>query len=195
YIRDNLDRLLKRTKDGLDRVTRIVQSLRGHARTGPVTRHEVAVPDLLESSVDIVQGRLRKRGIEVERAYADPPRIRAAGTDLGQVLLNLLVNACQAIEAMPPAHQGRIRLAARAAGDELLIEVADNGCGIPPEHLPRLFDPFFTTKDVGEGNGLGLSIAHDIVTAHGGRLEVESTPGQVSRFRVYLPLHSPQDGS
>src|SRR5262249_49085774 len=71
----------------------------------------------------------------------------------------------------------------------MLIEVADNGCGIAPEHLPRLFDPFFTTKDVGEGTGLGLSISHHIVAAHGGRIEVESEPGAGSWFRVYLPLN------
>jgi signal transduction histidine kinase len=70
----------------------------------------------------------------------------------------------------------------------VIVEVADDGCGIPADLLPRIFDPFFTTKPVGEGTGLGLSISHGIVVDHGGRIEVESTPGQGSRFRVILPV-------
>jgi signal transduction histidine kinase len=72
------------------------------------------------------------------------------------------------------------------------LEVGDNGAGIDAAHLPRLFDPFFTTKDVGEGTGLGLSISHNIVTAHGGRIEVETQPGAGAVFRVFLPLHGPR---
>jgi len=70
----------------------------------------------------------------------------------------------------------------------MLVEVADNGTGIAPEHLPKLFDPFFTTKPVGEGTGLGLSISHGIITGHGGRIEVDSRPGEGTTFRIFLPL-------
>ena len=75
-----------------------------------------------------------------------------------------------------------------AQDDEVILEVADDGCGIPEANLPRIFDPFFTTKPVGQGTGLGLAISHGIVTDHGGRVEVESTPGQGSRFRLILPM-------
>ena len=72
---------------------------------------------------------------------------------------------------------------------EIVVEIADNGCGIPDEHLPRIFTPFFTTKGVGDGTGLGLSITHGIVQDHGGRLQVESAHGQGTCFRVILPVN------
>jgi two-component system, NtrC family, sensor kinase len=75
----------------------------------------------------------------------------------------------------------------------MVIEIADNGCGIDPTNLSRLFDPFFTTKDVGEGTGLGLSISHNIITGHGGRIEVDSELGQGTTFRIYLPLHAERE--
>jgi two-component system NtrC family sensor kinase len=187
YIRDNLDGLLSRTKDGLDRVTRIIQSLRGHARIAPVHRQEVSVADLFETGFEIIQTQLRGRKIQVERNYHNPPKIHCVFTDINQLVRNLLINACQALEAMPPGHAGIIRVTIRPDGEELRVEVADNGCGIPAADLPRLFDPFFTTKDVREGSGLGLWISHGIVAAHGGRIEVDSRPGQGTTFRVFLP--------
>jgi signal transduction histidine kinase len=93
----------------------------------------------------------------------------------------------QAIEATGRG-AGRIGVVTHARGEEVVLEVADDGCGIPAEVLPRIFDPFFTTKPVGQGTGLGLAISHGIVADHGGRIEVESTPGRGSRFRVILPV-------
>jgi PAS domain S-box-containing protein len=188
YIRDNLRRIMNSTKEGLDRVTRIVSSLRGHARIAPVQRQEVHLPDLLDTCLEILQVRLRERGIHVERDFSNPPKVRCIFSDIHQVLLNLLLNACQAIEAMPADHPGRIRVSVRQAAEDLLLEVSDNGCGIPPNDLPCLFDPFFTTRDVREGSGLGLWISHTIINAHGGRLEVDSQPGRGTTFRVVLPL-------
>jgi signal transduction histidine kinase len=106
------------------------------------------------------------------------------------VLLNLLINALQAVEAAGRGGQGWLRVATRQVDRELMIEVADNGTGIPAENVEKIFDPFFTTKDVGEGTGLGLSISHNIVTGHGGRIEVESRVGEGTAFRVYLPLQT-----
>jgi PAS domain S-box-containing protein len=193
YVRDNLDRVLSRTREGIQRVTRIVQSMRGLARTGPLQLEEAHIPDLVDMSLEIIRGQLRRRGIAVELDYGPTPKLRCVATQISQVLLNLLVNAMQAIEAKGKAGEARIRVATRRLDQMMLIEVADTGCGIEPEHLPRLFDPFFTTKPVGEGTGLGLSMSHGIVSAHGGRIEVDSRPGEGSRFRVYLPLN-PQRG-
>ncbi|HLM48731.1 MAG TPA: ATP-binding protein, partial [Myxococcaceae bacterium] len=110
-----------------------------------------------------------------------------------QVFLNLLLNAAQAI-APGQAREQEIRLSAREDAedpDRVVVEVRDTGCGIAPEHLERIFEPFFTTKPVGVGSGLGLSICHGIITAHGGDISVESAPGRGTTFRVSLPRARP----
>jgi PAS domain S-box-containing protein len=188
YVRESLGRILTRTRDGVQRVARIIHSLRGLARTGPAVFQDAHIPDLVESSLDMIRGRLRSGNIEVELDYGPAPKLRCVPTQLGQVLLNLLVNAVQAVESSGRVQGGRIRLTTRREGEEILIEVADNGCGIEPDDLPRLYDPFFTTKPVGEGTGLGLSITHSIVTGHGGRIDVESQPGEGTCFRIRLPV-------
>jgi two-component system NtrC family sensor kinase len=189
YVRDNLGRLLARTRDGVDRVTRIVQSLRGLARTDRPQMQETAVPDLVEMNLDILRGRLKQAGVSVTQNYDVNPRLCCVATQISQVLLNLLLNAVQAIEAARRGPAGRLGVTVKRLHDSMSIEVSDNGCGIRAEFLPRLFDPFFTTKDVGEGTGLGLSICHNIVSAHGGEIQVESIPDQGTTVRVLLPLH------
>jgi PAS domain S-box-containing protein len=194
YVRDNLGRIFGRTREGVQRVSRIVQSLRGLARTAPPEMETTHLPDLVDMSLEMVRGRMQRQGIQLEVEYG-PTEVRCVPTQFSQVLLNLIVNAVHAIEATPAPAAGKVRIASSNVGDEVLIEVVDNGCGIDAEHLPRLFDPFFTTKPVGEGTGLGLSITHTIVTGHGGRIEVDSRPGEGSRFRVFLPREPVQGRS
>ncbi len=192
YTRDNLSRLIERTREGVDRVTRIVHSLRGLARTDTPRHQEISIPDLVDNSLEILRGRYKRSGIVVEQDHDPNPRVTCVQTQLSQVLLNLLVNAFQALETHRK-EGGQICIRTRRNNEEMVIEVEDNGPGIPPEHLDKLFDPFFTTKDVGEGTGLGLSITHNIVTAHGGRIDVQSEFGKGARFRVYLPLKNPKE--
>jgi signal transduction histidine kinase len=113
---------------------------------------------------------------------------------MSQVILNLLVNAFQAVEDYRK-DGGTIVVRTRRHGDEMLLDIEDNGPGISAEHQERLFDPFFTTKDVGEGTGLGLSITHNIVAAHGGRIDVDSKPGHGARFRIHLPVKPAKEKS
>jgi signal transduction histidine kinase len=188
YIRDNLDRVLSRTHDGIRRVTKIVQSMRSLARTDRPQMETAFIPDLVNSSLEMIRGRMERRGIQVELDYQVKTKVPCVAAQISQALLNLLVNALQTIEAAGRGGEGRIRIAASRTDGEVVIEVADNGCGIDPQDLPRIFDPFFTTKPVGEGTGMGLSISHSIVTGHGGRIEVDSQPGAGTRFRVFLPL-------
>jgi signal transduction histidine kinase len=125
--------------------------------------------------------------LQVVQHLAEIPQIVCAPAQINQVILNLLLNAQQAITA---ARQegGRIEISTWASRNEVTLEITDNGCGIPAEIHSRIFDPSFTTKPIGEGTGLGLSISHSIVSDHGGRIELESTRGQAARFRFTLPV-------
>ena len=192
YVRENLHRMLARTREGVQRVANIVSNLRGLARTSTPKMETVLIPDLYESALEMIRGRMRRHNIEVKVEHSpNLPRLTCVASQISQVILNLLINAVQAIETTGNVEGGVIRFETSCVGDSVLIAIGDNGCGIEPEALPQLFDPFFTTKSVGEGTGLGLSITHGIVTGHGGRIEVESQPGDWTWFRVYLPLKSP----
>lgn len=179
-----------------DRTAGIVDDLRLLARRTQDrdgAGEAVDVNDVLEHLLKLRGYSLETHDVEVE-VELDPelPRVKGDGGQLEQVLLNLLVNAEQALEEIEPPR--RLRLASRCRADaedpertwvEVLLE--DNGPGIEPGDLSRLFDPFWTTKDPAHGTGLGLSLAHKIVTEHGGRIEVESTPEAGARFAVILP--------
>lgn len=186
-LREALDRIFERTYGGAARVTRIVQSLRSLARTDTPQMTPADLQEVIGAGVDLVQGNLSRSGAELAVRCDDAPTIDCIPTLLSQAVLNLLNNAVLSVEAAHPHGGGRVRVACRRQGDTVTIEVEDNGVGIPPENLPKLFDPFFTTRPVGEGTGLGLSITHNIVAAHAGRIEVESSPGAGATFRIILP--------
>ncbi len=188
YVQENMGKLLHSTRQGVKRVADIVQNLRGFARLDRAAVDQADVHEAIRTALDMIRGRVDRRGIAIEEHYGDVPEVAGSPAQLNQVFLNLLVNALQAIEATHRA-DGRITITtANAADDEVVVEVADNGCGIPDDVLPQIFDPFFTTKGVGDGTGLGLSITHGMVHDQGGRLEVESDPGQGTRFRVFLAV-------
>lgn len=185
YVRENLGRLLNSTRQGVKRVADIVQNLRGFARLDRAEDHQADVREAIRSALEMIRGRLDRRGIAVDEHLGEVPLVAGSPAQLNQVFLNLLVNALQAIEETHRV-DGRIAITTGAMDGEVVVEVADNGCGIPDDVLPHIFDPFFTTKGVGDGTGLGLSITHGMVHDHGGRLEVDSTLGEGTRFRVIL---------
>ena len=180
--------MLTRTREGVQRVANIVQNLRGLARTSPPKMEAALFADLIAPALEMIQGRIRRRGVEVIENHVNPRRVACVASQISQVVLNLLVNAVQAIEESPAEHGGKITVFSCPGSDFYCLEIKDDGPGIDPESLPRLFDPFFTTKPVGEGTGLGLSISHGIITGHGGRIEVESALGEGTTFRILLPL-------
>ncbi|MCY1551017.1 Adaptive-response sensory-kinase SasA [compost metagenome] len=123
---------------------------------------------------------------EVIKEYGQLPAVECMPSQINQVMMNLLVNAAHAIESF-----GRITLRSGHENDWVWLEVEDTGQGIAPHLLNRIYEPFFTTKPVGKGTGLGLSLSYNIVRKHSGRIEVFSTPGQGTRFRVWLPTLQP----
>ncbi|MDG3003451.1 PAS domain-containing sensor histidine kinase [Paludisphaera mucosa] len=187
YIRQNLEPMIDRTLEGVRRVANIVQKMRGLARTSRPKWERASLAELIDSALEMTRGRLKRDRIEVSVANEGVDCIDCVPSDISQVLLNLVINALQAVESAGREDGGRIEIAARSLGSWVEISVADNGGGIAPEDLDRLFDPFFTTKPVGEGTGLGLAISHGIITGHGGRIEVDANLGRGSRFRVLLP--------
>ena len=187
YIKGSLDKILRSTRQGVKRVGEIVHNLRDFARLDRAAVDQIDIHEALSSALEMIRGRLHRRHISIEEEKSELPLVSASPVQINQVFLNLLINAMQAIEA---THQedGRIIIRTQCNTKDVIIEIVDNGCGIPAEVLPQIFDPFFTTKTVGDGTGLGLSITHGIVQDHGGRMEVESTLGRGTCFRVILPV-------
>ena len=188
-----LAELVSDALEGVSRVSKIVGNLRSLARPGHESRGPVDVLEVLATAIKMSHNELRHRARLVQDHEPDLPLVEADASRLGQVLLNLLLNAAQAIPEGRAEHN-EIRVAARRGGDGRRIHVAirDTGAGIAPAHLQRIFDPFFTTKPQGGGVGLGLSISHQLVHAMGGEILVESVQGQGSTFTVTLPIAASQ---
>jgi len=182
YTLGNLPRLLDRTRDGLGRIQQIVKDLRVFARLDEGILNEVDLNEGVSSTITIVQGHAKKKKVQIEKDLGPLPAMTCYGAKLNQVVMNLVMNA---IDACPDG--GTVTVRTRAETDGVRLDVIDTGIGIEPEIRERIFDPFFTTKPVGVGTGLGLSISYGIVQDHGGKFEVDSTPGQGSRFTVRLP--------
>lgn len=186
YIMNNLDGVFARSRDGLRRIQQIVKDLRSFARMDEGDLHEINLNTGVESTINIVRGQAIRKKIDLELDLGKLPLVTCYPAKINQVVMNLVVNA---IDACPD--NGKITVRTLAVPPGVQIHVSDNGPGIPPSIRDRIFDPFFTTKPPGKGTGLGLSISHGIVEDHGGRIEVEATPGQGAHFVVTLPLKAP----
>ena len=185
--REHLDASLGDAREAVERIRGIVRDVKLFSRPQDDERGAVDVRTVVESSIRMAWNEIRHRA-QLVREFGAVPMVASHEARLGQVLLNLLVNAAQAI---PEGHanQNEIRVVTKTAADgRVVIEVRDTGTGIPTELLARIFDPFFTTKPVGVGTGLGLSLCHRMVTDLGGEIAVESEVGKGSLFRVTLPL-------
>ncbi len=174
--------MIEESLEGVNRAAEIVRGVQGFSHQGGGTREAADLNLLLDSVIRMASTQFRDRA-RVESHYADLPPIHCAPQELKQVFLNLILNAGHAI-----GDSGLIRVQTEREGDAVAVSVEDDGCGIAPEVLDRIFDPFFTTKPVGDGTGLGLGIAYQIVRSHGGEIRVDSRPGVGACFRVVLPI-------
>jgi len=185
YLRDDVGNLLAESLGGLQRVKRIVQDLKDFSHISDSEMQWANLEDGLESTLNVVWNELKYKA-EVVKDYGKLPEIECIPSQLNQVFMNLLVNAAQAI-----TEHGRITLRTRQEGENVRIDIADTGSGIPLEIINRIFDPFFTTKPVGTGTGLGLSITHGIVRKHNGRIDVSSRAGEGTTFSITIPIRQP----
>jgi two-component system cell cycle sensor histidine kinase/response regulator CckA len=178
--------LVAEARDGADRVRKIVRGLNTFARGEREERVEVDLRSVLEMAISLSYNELRQH-IQVVKDFHPIPTVTGDESRLAQVFINLLVNAAQAM-ASRPIEQNVVRVStATDAQGRAVVEVKDNGPGMAPEVASRVFEPFFTTKAIGQGSGLGLSIAHNIVNALGGEITVAATPGEGTAFTISLP--------
>jgi hemerythrin-like metal-binding protein/PAS domain S-box-containing protein len=184
FLKQDAVDLVEESLEGASRARKIVQDLRDFSR---IDKQERALFDLeagMDATLNIVNNELKYKA-EIIKEYAGLKPFECVGAQLNQVFMNLLVNAAQAIEEF-----GKIIIrTGYQSPDWLWIEVEDTGQGMSEATKARIFDPFFTTKPVGKGTGLGLSLSYKIIRDHQGRIEVDSTPGQGTRFRIYFPVN------
>lgn len=187
FLLEDSDMLIADSVEGAIRVRDIVQSLRrfSHPDSGEIER--VNLNDSVESTIKIIAGEFKHSLLLNKQLCSDALYVMGKSNQIGQVFLNIIMNAKQAISH----DHGEILISSGVSGNEAWVAVEDNGSGIDPLHISRLFEPFFTTKDVGKGTGLGLSLCHSIMLQHSGRIEVQSEPGRFSRFTLYFPLANP----
>jgi signal transduction histidine kinase len=182
-------RLYQEAMDQADRASEIVKNLLEFSRASHPRMEETRLEEVVDKTFRLVKNELDLHHIRfVKEVNCNLPPIQLDKSGVQQVLLNLFMNAIQAMEK-----GGELKAVIRAAESsaEARIDVVDTGPGIAPEHINQLFDPFFTTKKVGVGTGLGLSVSYNIIKKCGGRMEVESQPGQGACFSIFLPLAGP----
>jgi two-component system NtrC family sensor kinase len=186
YLLESLPRTLASSLDGLHRVRDIVMNLRDFARLNEAVFKETNLNEALASTVAMLHHESSHRKVQVLTHFQELAPVFCQPGKLNQVFLSVLLNAIQACQ---PGGRVDVRSSCEP-GQAAVVEIEDNGCGIPPEHVPHVFEPFFTTKPVGQGTGLGLSISYGIIREHDGSISVESTPGRGSLFRIRIPLRS-----
>ncbi|KAB7766543.1 ATP-binding protein [Xanthomonas sacchari] len=187
FISRDLPQLMAESREGIERVTRIVRDLKDFSYSGREESWKlVDLHSGLESTINIIWNELKYK-VTLERHYGNLPLVECLPSELNQVYMNLLLNAGQAI-----GERGTIVVSTGQDGEEVWIEFKDSGAGIPADLLQRIFDPFFTTKPVGSGTGLGLSISYGIVNKHHGRIDVSSVVGEGSTFRIVIPVRQPK---
>jgi len=193
YLEEEIPAAIAQSKDGIARVTSIVRAMKEFSHPGTREKAPVDLNRLLETTITIARNEW-KYVAEMETDFAaDLPHVPCLSDEMGQVFLNLIINAAHAIAEKigerPEGEKGSICITTRMHTDLVEIRITDNGTGIPEEIQKRIFDPFFTTKEVGRGTGQGLAIARDvIVNKHCGSVDLESVPGTGTTFIIRLPL-------
>ena len=182
FIMNDISKLIEESREGSERIKKIVQDLKDFAHPGEDKLKFADINKNLDSTVNVVGNELKYKA-EVTKDYGDLPEVQCYPQLLNQVFVNILVNAAQSIK-----ERGEIGIKTRADNGYVEIKISDTGSGIPKENLSRIFDPFFTTKEVGQGTGLGMNVAYNIINKHKGTIDVESTVGTGTTFTIKIPV-------
>lgn len=175
-------------REGAERIRDVVQNLRLFSRLDEAEFKKVDLHEGIDSTIRLLSRYYGSGRIGLVRDYGQLPLVNCFPGQLNQVWMNLLVNAAQATGG-----EGEVRISSRVEGTAVVVDISDNGCGIPADILHKIFDPFFTTKPVGEGTGLGLSIVYGIIEKHGGTITAESQVGLGSKVSISIPTAMPKD--
>jgi signal transduction histidine kinase len=185
YLKEDIPALMRESREGIVRVRKIVQDLKDFSRVDENQEWQWAnLHQGIDSTLNIVSNEVKYRA-DVIKEYGDIPDVECLPSQINQVIMNLVVNAAHAMGN----ERGVITIRSGTLDENVWIEVADNGAGIPEENLTRIFDPFFTTKAIGKGTGLGLSLSYGIIQKHGGSIKVASQRGAGTTFRIMWPIH------
>jgi two-component system NtrC family sensor kinase len=210
FILEDTQSLVEESLEGLERITKMVADIKNFSRIDKEEMEWMDINSVIESTINILWNQI-KYDIELQTDYAhDLPEFYGNPQELGQIFMNIIINAYQAIKQnkktptqpsrqRTPTEDIRIKTyrkrthkgeqSAPKSKEPIIVEISDNGPGIPEAYLQKIFNPFFTTKEIGEGTGLGLSICFDLVKKHGGEIKVESTLQKGTTFYIYLPLN------
>ncbi|MFH2124221.1 MAG: response regulator [Pseudomonadota bacterium] len=194
YLQEEIPHAIDQSNDGLQRVTSIVQAMKEFSHPGSKQKVNTNLNQVIETTITI--SRNEWKSVATVDTDLDPElqSLPCLANEMGQVFLNLLINATHAIENQlgnnPEGKKGRITISTKQHDQHVEIRITDTGCGIPAHIHNKVFDPFFTTKDVGKGTGQGLTIAHDVIVGkHNGTLAFEAEPGSGTTFIIRLPKH------
>lgn len=183
FIKEDLPMLIKSCNDGTERTKNIILDLKNFSRLDELVINEIDLPKEIDTTLNILHNKIKDK-IEIVKEYEDNfPRIEGYGGQLNQVFMNILDNACYAIN-----EKGTIYIRLQKSENGVIIEFEDTGCGMSKEQLGKIFDPFFTTKPVGLGTGLGMSISYKVIQKHNGTITVNSIEGKGTKFRIQLPV-------
>ncbi|KPA12690.1 ATP-binding region, ATPase-like domain protein [Candidatus Magnetomorum sp. HK-1] len=184
YIHQRIQNLLDRSLLGTDRMKKILMDIKTFSRMAGTEKAYADINDAIEITVDLINFQF-KDNIKIETIYGLIPEIECNIEKLNQVFMNIIINAIHAIEL-----EGVIKIETNEENGKVIIQITDNGKGIPEDVIPNIFNTFFTTKEKGKGTGLGLSICRNIIQQHQGNIDVHSKVGQGTTFTITLPIYS-----
>lgn len=184
FIKQDLPSLIKSCHEGTERTKNIIIDLKNFSRLDEMVINNIDLAKEIDTTLNILSSKIKNR-IEIVKIYdKNIPLIEGYGGQLNQVFMNILDNACYAINGY-----GTIFIRLQKAEDSVIIEFEDTGCGVENSQIGKVFEPFYTTKPVGEGTGLGMSISYKVIQNHNGKIAVDSVEGRGTKFRIQLPIH------